>query len=64
MFIVSIDEDTCTGCNQCAEGCPARLLTFDEDKKKTYVTGDECECMGCEACVSVCESGAITIMEM
>lgn len=64
MYIVSIDEDTCTGCNLCADGCPARLLTFKEDKKKTYVTGDETECMGCEACVSVCESGAITVIEM
>ena len=62
MFIVSIDEDTCTGCNECAPGCPARILSFNGEK--AYVSGDECECMGCEACVMVCPSGAITIMEM
>ena len=64
MFIVSINEDICTGCNLCADGCPAHLLTFDKEKNKTYVSGDEIECMGCEACVSVCESGAVSILEI
>jgi len=64
VFIVSIDEDTCGGCNLCAEGCPARILSFDDAKKHTYVSGDATECMGCEACTSVCESGAITITEV
>jgi ferredoxin len=62
--MVSIDEDTCTGCDLCADSCPAELLTFDEEKQKTYVTGDEAECMGCEACIAVCESGAISIIEI
>lgn len=64
MFIVSIDEDTCSGCDLCADACPAALLSFDDEKKKTYVTGDSTECMGCEACTAVCESGAVTIMEI
>lgn len=64
MFMVSIDEDTCAGCGECAEGCPARILSFDGEKKKACVSGDATECMGCEACVSVCPSGAITITEM
>jgi len=61
MFIVSIDEELCTGCDACAAGCPAEILSFNE---KAYVSGDEAECMGCDACVLVCESGAITIMEI
>lgn len=64
MFIVSIDEDLCGGCNLCADSCPAGILIFDEEKQKTFVGGDEAECMGCEACIEVCESGAVSIMEL
>lgn len=62
MFIVSIDEDQCSGCNACADGCPAHLLKFNGEK--TEVTGDETECMGCESCVTVCPTGAVSITEM
>lgn len=62
MFMVSINDDICTGCNACTEGCPARILSFNGEK--AYVSGDETECMGCESCISVCPSGAITIIEM
>jgi len=61
MFIVSIDEELCTGCNECVAGCPAQILDFNG---KAFVSGDEAECMGCDACVLVCESNAITIMEI
>jgi len=61
MFIVSIDEELCTGCDACAAGCPAEILDFNG---KAFVSGDEADCMGCDACVLVCESGAITIMEI
>jgi len=61
MFIVSIDQDACTGCDACAAGCPAEILDFNE---KAFVSGDEADCMGCDACVLVCESGAISIMEI
>lgn len=64
MFVVSIDEDVCNGCGSCVEGCPARILSFNDDEKKAFISGDETECMGCEACITVCESGAITIMEI
>lgn len=64
MFMVSINEEICGGCNLCADSCPAHILTFDEEKEKTYVSGDSTECMGCESCISVCETGAITIMEL
>ena len=63
MFIVQIDADLCTGCDDCADSCPVGILTFNADDSKTYVSGDEAECMGCEACSAVCESGAITITE-
>ena len=62
MYIVTIDEEACTGCNSCTDSCPARLLSFIDGK--AVVTGDETECMGCESCFTVCESGAVSIMEM
>ncbi|MBO4353146.1 MAG: 4Fe-4S dicluster domain-containing protein [Eggerthellaceae bacterium] len=62
MFIVTIDEDMCSGCDSCADGCPAHILVFDDGH--AYVAGDEAECLGCETCITVCESGAITISEM
>jgi len=62
MFIVSIDEEFCTGCGSCVAGCPAQILDFADNK--AFVSGDEADCMGCEACTAVCESDAITIMEV
>ncbi len=62
MFMVSIEESLCTGCDSCVDGCPAHILSFENEK--AFVSGDECECMGCEACTAVCESGAISITEM
>ncbi len=62
MYMVSINEDKCTGCDMCAESCPARILSFNGEK--TVVSGDATECMGCEACISVCPSGAVSITEM
>ena len=60
MFMVSIDTDTCTGCGECAKGCPADLLSMGE---KAEVTGDACECMGCQSCTIVCPCGAIVVQE-
>jgi NAD-dependent dihydropyrimidine dehydrogenase PreA subunit len=62
VFIVSIDEDLCSGCNSCTDLCPAHLLGFSDDKAQ--ITGDETECLGCESCISVCPTEAITIKEM
>ncbi|MEG0303140.1 indolepyruvate ferredoxin oxidoreductase subunit alpha [Gordonibacter sp.] len=62
MFIVAINQEKCTGCDSCAEGCPAHILGFDGTH--AYVSGDEAECLGCESCTSVCPSGAVTITEL
>lgn len=62
MYIVAIDESTCTGCNSCVDPCPAHILSFADDH--AYVSGDEAECLGCLSCVSLCPSGAITVTEM
>ncbi|MDR2493348.1 MAG: 4Fe-4S dicluster domain-containing protein [Coriobacteriales bacterium] len=60
--MVTINDDSCSGCDACADGCPASILEFNGEK--SFVAGDPCECMGCEACVAVCESGAIVVTEL
>lgn len=62
MFIVSINEDECVGCNSCAPGCPAHILGFDNDH--AFVEGDEASCLGCYSCISVCPVGAVEVTEM
>lgn len=62
MFIVTINDEECSGCDACTESCPARILSFVDEK--AVVTGDESECMGCESCIVVCPTGAISIMEI
>jgi NAD-dependent dihydropyrimidine dehydrogenase PreA subunit len=62
MYMVTISEEECNGCDSCADSCPASILEFNGEK--TFVSGDPCECMGCEACVAVCPNGAITVVEL
>ena len=62
MYMVVLDEEKCTGCDSCAEGCPAQILGFDGTH--ALIKGDSCECMGCEACVMVCPAGAFTVTEL
>lgn len=61
MFVVTIDQDKCEGCGECAESCPADILSFEDGK--AFVSGEAEECMGCETCVSVCPAGACAIQE-
>ena len=61
MYIVTIDEDLCSGCDACTASCPAKILSFVN--QKAVVSGDESECMGCESCIVVCPTGAVSIME-
>lgn len=62
MYIVTINDELCSGCNQCAPNCPAKILGFEDGK--AVISGDDSECMGCESCVVVCPTEAISIMEI
>jgi NAD-dependent dihydropyrimidine dehydrogenase PreA subunit len=61
MFIVTIDAETCEGCEECVNNCPVSVLEM-KDGKAVVVQGDLCE--GCETCVSVCPSSSVTLTEM
>jgi len=54
----TIDEELCSGCRVCANLCPYKAISFDEEKKVSQV--NEALCKGCGVCVAACPSGAIT----
>jgi NAD-dependent dihydropyrimidine dehydrogenase PreA subunit len=58
MWQVTVDEEKCTGCNECVDGCPGEVYEL-KDKKATPVNMEECH--GCFTCVELCEEDAITV---
>lgn len=61
MYLVTINEEVCTGCAQCVESCPAQIISMVE--AHAQVTGDTSECLGCQSCVIVCAAGGIAMQE-
>jgi len=59
MFVVTVDQDLCTGCGECANACPAQIFKVEDGKA---VVSDD-ECLGCQGCVSVCPVSAIKVDE-
>jgi NAD-dependent dihydropyrimidine dehydrogenase PreA subunit len=59
MYVVSADEDLCTGCGDCTTTCPAQI--FKTENNKVVVSDDEC--LGCQSCVVVCPVSAIKVDE-
>jgi len=61
MYLVTINQELCTGCGQCAESCPAQIISMVE--AKAQVRGNTAECLGCESCVIVCTAKGIEVQE-
>jgi len=59
MYVVTVDEELCTGCGECVNACPAQIFRIENGK--AAVSSDEC--LGCQGCVSVCPAGAIKVDE-
>jgi Fe-S-cluster-containing hydrogenase component 2 len=55
-----IEEESCTGCEKCAEVCPVLALDFDEEKDTAFVA-DETACICCRQCLDVCPSEAVLL---
>jgi NAD-dependent dihydropyrimidine dehydrogenase PreA subunit len=61
MYLVTVNNDTCEGCEECVTNCPVSVFEMQEGKA-VVAQVDLCE--GCETCVSVCSSGAVALSEM
>ncbi|MDP2931516.1 MAG: ferredoxin family protein [Chloroflexota bacterium] len=61
MLSIVIDEEKCSGCALCVEGCFVPCLALDESKKKAVVV-DRDGCLVCRTCEDVCRSKAIKIV--
>jgi NAD-dependent dihydropyrimidine dehydrogenase PreA subunit len=57
-FRVSVDEEKCKGCEECAEVCTVKV--FEMRGGKSVPAHDE-KCIGCESCREVCEENAIQV---
>jgi NAD-dependent dihydropyrimidine dehydrogenase PreA subunit len=60
-FLVVVDGEKCTGCEDCLEVCTASVFEMKEGQS-VPVNGKEC--LGCASCVEVCKEKAITIEEL
>jgi NAD-dependent dihydropyrimidine dehydrogenase PreA subunit len=61
MFMVSVNADTCDGCEECVSICPNEVFQMSDGKSSPDAGG---ECENCESCLGVCPSDVITITEM
>jgi nitroreductase/NAD-dependent dihydropyrimidine dehydrogenase PreA subunit len=57
---VRIDEDTCTQCGQCAQICPAEVLT-EQDGQVCIRDDSPFGCIACGHCMMVCPEGSVTV---
>ena len=65
-YIPVIDDDSCNGCNRCAEVCPVEAMTMvsanDPAKpRKKLARLNEDVCLGCGICEPVCKPDAIRL---
>lgn len=58
--MIVIDEDKCTGCGLCVQGCPEGALQIINGKAR-LVSENYCDGLG--ACVGECPEGALTVEE-
>ena len=56
-----VDQEKCTGCEECVDICPVDVYEM-VDGKSSPVNAEEC--VGCDSCVEVCPEGAITVEEV
>lgn len=57
-FVVSLDEDLCTGCLLCTQDrCPMAII----EEKDDIVVIDSSRCIGCGLCATVCPTEALAM---
>ena len=58
MIEFQIDEERCTQCGECADICPAGVISMDE--YPSIINEEECYC--CQHCLAICPTGAVSIL--
>lgn len=61
MYVVTVNEEKCEGCEECVNVCPQGVFRMLDSKSDPYQSS---ECVFCESCVQTCPTGAITILEI
>ena len=59
-FDITLDQEKCNGCEECAEACTVGVLEM-RNGKSVPVNAENC--IGCQSCVEICEQNAITVEE-
>lgn len=57
MWHIDIDQDKCSGDEECVESCPAQVFEIIKGRPVPLYMED---CLGCETCVEICPEAAIT----
>lgn len=61
MYQIEVDPESCIGCGECIEACPADVFEI-RDEKSTVI--NEEGCVGCGSCLEICQEDAITLSEI
>ncbi len=57
-YIISVEEDLCSGCETCIERCQFDALSIPED----IIAIDKERCIGCGVCAVTCPEGALQLV--
>lgn len=60
-FIVEIDAEKCSGCEECVIECPAEAIAMVEKGGELKAEVSEVLCRGCGACAGICPTEAINL---
>ena len=58
-FYAEVDEELCTGCEDCIERCQFNALKMEDD----VCTVDRTFCFGCGLCITSCNSDALSLVQ-